>query len=197
MNRLKRKYFELWGDEAAQNYFLKVLFIAAFTLISIETIAIVALSLRKPILVAVGSSETKVLTYSPPTPDLLKSELDRYVKKYGETRYRFTPETIQDRINEAKKLVGEDFKKQFDSANAEQIKMIREKKISQSVYFSQNPEIDPEKLTAKIFMDRIFSIEGIRGTAPLTLLVQFQYGARTIDNPEGIYITGESLQNNQ
>ena len=54
-------------------------------------------------------------------------------------------------------------------------------------------KIDTKALTARIFMDRILSIDGLRAATLLTLDVNFEYGPRTEANPQGLYITGEKF----
>ena len=193
MSLSNRKYFEIWGDEVSQNYILKYLLLIITSLLAIESVTIAFLGFRKPTLIAIGGIDTKILTFPPPSPDILRNELGRFVKKYAGIRYAFRADSIDERLANAKRLIAPDFQKQFDAANIEQVKLIKEKKISQTVYFSQEPEVDSTNLTATIFMDRIFTVENIRATAPLILKVQFTYGARTSENPEGILITGETL----
>ena len=91
------------------------------------------------------------------------------------------------------RYVSPKFVKAFSSANAGQIQTAREKKIKQRVYPSSEILIDAKTLSARIQMDRIFSIKGISATRPITLDMTFEYGSRTSQNPEGIYITDEKL----
>lgn len=193
MNSLKRKYFEIWADEEAQNLILKWILIFALVLILVETVALCALSLKKPILVAVGENETRVMTLTPPKPELLRSELESTLKKYVETHYNWDFTTIEKAHEAASKYVAEGFRKAFLAANADQVKLAKERKVIQKVYLSKPPVIDSDKLTGKITLDRIFSVEGITATAPLTVEVKFDYGPRTDSNPEGVYITDEKL----
>jgi len=193
MNSLKKKYFEIWADEEAQNLILKWILIFALALILVETAALTWLSLRKPTLIAIGEDETRVLTLSPPKPDLLRSELEHTLRYYVEAHYNWDYTTIDKAHEEASKYVAPGFRKAFLASNAEQMKLAKERKVVQKVYLSKTPEIDPDKLTARITLDRIFSVEGITATAPLTLEIKFDYGARTETNPEGIYVTDEKL----
>jgi hypothetical protein len=193
MNKLKRKYFEIWADEEAQNFILKWILIFALLLIVAETAALTALALRRPTLVAVGEAETKVLTLSPPRPELLRAELDRTLKLYVEAHYNWDFTTIEKAHEMASKFVAEQFRKSFIASNLEQVKQAKERKVSQTVYVSKPPQVDVDKMLAKITLDRIFTVEGIKATAPLTLEVGFDYGARTENNPEGIYVTSEKM----
>jgi hypothetical protein len=193
MNKLKRKYFEIWADEEAQNLILKWILIFALCLISIETASLSVLALRKPIVIAIGDSETKIFTFTPPKPELLRSELERWVTNYVEAHYNWDFSTIEKAHEKASLFVAEQFRKAFATSNSEQVKLAKERKVVQRVYLSKPPMIDVDKMTARITVDRIFSVEGIKASAPLTLEIGFEYGPRTSMNPEGIYVTGEKL----
>jgi hypothetical protein len=193
MNNLKRKYFEIWADEEAQNLILKWLLILSMVTILGESTCLCFLSLRHPDLIALGEKETKFLTLTPPKPELLRSELERTVSNYALTHYNWDWNSVEKAHKEASKYVSEKFQKAFIASNVEQMKLAKEKKVVQKVYLAQTPDIDTDKLTAKITLDRIFSIEGIKATSPLTLEISFEYGPRTSENPEGIYVIGEKL----
>lgn len=193
MNRWKQKYFEIWADEEAQNLILKWFLVFSLLVIVIQTVALVTLSLRKPVLFAVGDTETKILNFTPPKPELLRKELERTLSGYVEAHYNWDFESIEKAHEMASRYVAENFRKVFISANAEQVKLAKERKVSQRVYLTGVPAIDLDKKTATVTVDRIFSVEGLKATSPLTLAIGFGYGARTPDNPEGIYITDEKL----
>ena len=193
MNNLKRRYFELWADEEAQNLILKWILIFALLIILVETTSLCVLALRPATLVALGQKSTQVLTLEKPKPEQLRGELERLVEKYVFTHYTWDYSSIENAHREASKYVADVFQKAFLQANSDQVKQVKEKKISQVVYKSKSTEIDPSKLTAKVYLDRIFTVDNLKGTAPLTLEITFEYGSRTESNPEGIYITNEKL----
>jgi len=193
MNKLKRKYFEIWADEEAQNLILKWILIFALVIILVETATLTVLALRRPTLVAIGDTETRLLTLSPPKPELLRSELERMLKLYVEAHYNWDFTTIEKAHENAARYVADQFRKSFIASNAEQVKLAKERKVVQHVYVSGPVLIDVDKMMAKITLDRIFSVEGIKATAPLTLEIGFDYGPRTAANPEGIYVTSEKL----
>jgi hypothetical protein len=192
MNRLKQKYFEIWADEESQNLILKWLLVFSLLVIAMQTAALVTLSLRKPILFGIGD-ETKMLTFTPPKSELLRRELERTIVAYVEAHYNWDPTSIEKAHQVASRYVAENFRKAFLAANSEQVKLAKERKVSQRVYPTGSTAIDLDKKIASVSVDRIFSVEGIRATAPLTLEVGFAYGGRTSENPEGIYITSERL----
>lgn len=188
---IRRRYFEVWGSEEAQNVFLKGILCGLATLFAIQSVGMVILVTRKPTLIAVGANETRVFDPAPPGPELLAQELRRLVRQYVETHYNWDDSTIERSHAEAARYVSPSFVKSFMAANAEQVKLAKEKRIAERVYVSGEILVDPKALAARVPMDRIFSVNGIRATSPLTLDLTFEYGPRTEQNPEGIYITGE------
>lgn len=192
IRNIKRTYFEVWGTEEAQNAFLKGLLCTICTLFVIQSIALIIVSLRKPTLVAVGKSESRVLTITPPSDELLQEELRRIVRKYVETHYSWDSTTIDKAHEQASKYVSEKLIKAFNSANADQIKIAKEKKVSQKVYV-YDVAVDAKALSARVSSDRILIVEGLRATNPFILDITFDSGPRTDINPEGIYITGEKV----
>lgn len=193
IRNIQRRYFEIWGNEEAQNAFLKGLLCVMAGLFLIQSIALAILACRKPILVAVSAKETQVFNTEPPAQELLKLELKRLVGQYVETHYNWDYATIERAHNDASKFVSDKFIKAFVAANAEQVRQAKEKKVTERVYVSSEPQIDAKNLVARISLDRVFLVSGIRATNPLILDVTFEYGLRTDSNPTGIYITGEKV----
>ena len=113
MRNIKRKYFELWADEEAQNYVLKWLLIGSFALIIIESGLLCVLAMKKPTLIALGQNDTKILTLEKPKPELLYDELKRTVEGYTKTHYTWDFNTIDSANKSAAKYVSDKFQKSF------------------------------------------------------------------------------------
>ena len=192
IRNIKRTYFEIWGTEEAQNSFLKGLLLTLTVLFVVQATALTCLVLRKPVLIAVGENETKVFAVAPPSDELLRDELKRVVRDYVEAHYNWEPATIEKAHATASQYVEEKYVKNFQMANAEQVRFAKEKKVSQKIYVSLI-SVDPKSLVARVTMDRILMVEGLRATSPFVLDVNFQYGPRTDKNPTGIYVTGEKV----
>ena len=197
IRNIHRNYFEVWGSEEAQNAFLKGILCIVSILFLVQSIALVVVSLRRPTLIAIGKSETKVLTFTPPAETQLNDELKRVVKNYIETHYNWDSSTVDKAHEQAAHYVSEKLIKAFNTANAEQIKIAKEKRVSQRVYLSSEILVDTKALTARASTDRILTIEGLRAASPFILDITFEYGSRTQENPEGIYITGEKVISSQ
>ena len=89
-----RKYYEVWGTEQAQNVFLKGLLTVISLLFCIQSVALVIVSLRKPVLIGVSDTETKILAAVPPFQAILDQELKRQVTRYVQTHYTWDHATI-------------------------------------------------------------------------------------------------------
>jgi hypothetical protein len=195
IKKIRRTYFEIWGDEEAQNAILKGLLLGLGVLFIIQSVALVVISLRKPIFIALGNEETKIFQVTPPSKELLTQELKRTVKAYVETHYNWDSSTVEQAHEKAATYVSEKFVKAFVSANAEQVKIAKDKKLKEVVYVSDPIQVDLSILTAHVKLDRILIIDALRATTAWNLDVTFEYGPRTDKNPEGIYVTGEKQLN--
>jgi hypothetical protein len=190
IKKMGRAYFEIWGDEQAQNVLLKGLLTGLAVLFVIETLALMMVSLRKPVIIAIGQDQTEVLKITPPGDELLTQELSRSVRNYIQYHYTWDSGSIEKAHEMASHYVSDRFRQAFLSANADQIKIAKEKRLQETVYVS-SIKTDSKTLSARVFLDRILIIDGLRATNPWVLDVHFEYGPRTDINPEGIYITSE------
>ncbi len=192
IRNIQRTWFEVWGEEMAQNRILKGLLLLLIVLSAIQTMALVVLSLRMPMVVAVSSSDSRSLLEVPAGLEVIEREARRVVARYAQAHHEWDYSNINEKMREAAKLVHSDFEKQFSKANREQIKIAKEKKVAQKFYVS-DLQIDMMSRTATLSGDRILIIEGLRATNPMSLEIAFDLGPRTEANPEGIYVTSEKL----
>lgn len=192
IRKIQRQWFEVWGQEEAQNRFLKqlLLIIGGLTLILLVSVCVLAL---KSTPVVVLSAENSVMLY-PKAPDGkdLERELTRVLKLYLTTRHNWTYQSIDDKSKEASAYVAPEFREKFLLSVQEQIRLAKEKEVSQRL-FPDEPSIDLKSKTAVIAAERILIINGIRASAAMTFELGFQYGDRSPQNPEGIYVTSEKL----
>ncbi|MGE4232073.1 MAG: VirB8/TrbF family protein [Bacteriovoracia bacterium] len=191
IRNIQRKYFEVWGEEEAQNVFLKWLLLIVSTLLVSAITALLILALRKPVLIGIEKEDTKVFQVAPPSPELLKQELVRTLKEYVQRHYTWDAQTVEKAHVDASKYVSERYQKAFQAANADQVRMAKEKKVKQTVHIV-DLYVDTKALKSRINLDRILSVEGVRAVTSLVLDISFEYGPRTENNPEGIYIVSEN-----
>ncbi len=192
IRNIKRTWFEVWGAEEAQNRFLKALLVFFITLCCTECIALVILAVRKLPVVAVSATESRVLTIIPPKAEFLESEVKRAVTNYMTAHYNWEWTKIDDAFREASRFVHPDFTKKFLVANDAQIRVTKEKKVSQRFYISES-KFDLKAKAVTVTGDRILLVEGLRATNPLIVQVEYDFGPRIETNPEGVYIVGEKL----
>lgn len=190
IRKIQRPYFEVWGDAEAQNVILKWLLLLFAAVIIIESASLVAFSLRKPVLIGLGAESTKTLTPQLTTPELLEKEAKRTISVYIQNHYTWDAKTIDERFSVASRYVAEKQLRGFQLANAEQIKTAKEKKVAQRVHVNELL-VDMKARSARVAMDRIFDVEGIRAVTPLILDLNFEFGPRTDQNPEGFYVFSE------
>jgi hypothetical protein len=194
IRNVERTWFEVWGNETAQNQILKGLLLVTFALCAIQAIAITCLGLRKPVLIAISSAETRILAPTPPNQELLSAEIKRVISTYLTTHHNWDWSKIHASFEAAANYVGSDFRKKYFEANRDQERIAAEKRISQLFYIS-DLQLDLKSKTATVHGDRILVIESLRAANPMTFEVAFDYGPRSVQNPEGIYVTAEKLIN--
>ena len=192
IRNVRRTWFEVWGTEQAQNRFLKALLVFFVAQNVVLFVMLGTLALRKPPLIAVSATESRILTVVPPKKELLEGEVRRAVTGYLNSHYNWEWEKIGEAFQLASHFVSPDFSKAFLMANQEQTRIARDKKVSQRFYIV-NLGLELKTKTVRITGDRIILVEGLRAASQLAVDVQFDYGARTEENPEGIYIVGEKL----
>lgn len=195
IQRSKQAWFEVWGNEVAQNQILKfLLLIFCFSTLALTT-GLVALALRSPPLFAVSSIDSGMLKSNPPPKEYLENEAKRVVTAYLQNRHNWEATSIRSSIGTASKFVDDSFRKAFLQANETQIKIAQEKKISQRFYVS-HLDLNLSKGSVFVTGDRILTIDGFRAVNPLVFSLTFHLGERTEQNPEGVYITSEQLLEN-
>jgi hypothetical protein len=195
IRKIERHWFEVWGTETAQNRFLKGLLALLIALLVLQTITIVILGLRKPSLIAVTPTQTGILKVEPPPQELLESEVNRVTREYIAKHYNWDWQRIEQTQKEAIKYVAPEFERAFSKANAEQVKVAKEKKLSQKYYVS-DLTTDLQGKVVRVTGDRILLVEGLRATNPMILEVFYDNGPRTGTNPSGIYVTADKLITN-
>lgn len=192
IRKTKQAWFEVWGNEVAQNQILKFMLIVFGFANSIGAISLVYLATKAPTLVAVSSIESGILRTNPPPKEYLAAEATRVVTAYLQSRHSWTATDVKGSIGKASRFVDESFRKPFLAANEAQIRIAQDKKIIQKFYVSKI-EVDLGKGTALVSGDRILTVEGFRAVNALSFNLSLRFGERTEQNPEGVYITSEQL----
>jgi len=193
--KARQKWFEVWGNEVAQNEILKYLLLIFCVANLVLTISLTVLALRSPPIFAVSSIDSGMLRADPPPKEYLEREAKRVVTAYLEMRHNWDSGTIQTSIGGASRFVDSSFRKAFLQANASQIKIATEKRISQRFYVRQ-VSVNLQKDVASVSGDRILTVDGFKAVSSLSFNLKIRLGDRTEQNPEGVYITSEQLVEN-
>lgn len=194
IRQIERTWFEVWGSEQAQNRFLKGILALMILLAAVQAGALVILSLRGPVLITISPSETKRVLPAAHSSELTEAEISRALYNYMELRHNWDWEKIESRLKLAANYIEDGLLKKFSTQTAPQVKLAKERKISQKLYFDKAAaNINMKTKTASVSGDRIIIVEGLRATNAQTFELAFQFGPRTAINPEGVYITAETL----
>ena len=192
IRNIERTWFEVWGTETAQNKVLKGLLTLFIITSVIQAVCIVILALKPPVLIAATGAETRILVPSVAPEEVLLAEIRRSVTTYTKAHHSWDWQGIEGSFKEASRFVHADFQKAFARATAEQLKIAKEKRITQ-VFHISDLQIDTKAQTARVSGDRILVVDGLRATNHMTLDISYITSGRSIDNPEGLYITAERL----
>lgn len=192
IQKTKQAWFEVWGNEVAQNQILKYLLLMFAFANTVLAVSLVCIFFKAPPIYAVSSVESGILRSNPPPKEYLEAEASRVITSYLQSRHTWEPSNVQKSIGKASRFVDDSFRKSFLQANDTQIKIAQEKKITQKFYVSKI-ELDLEKRTAAVSGDRILTIDGFRAVNTLSFKLSLRLGERTEQNPEGVYIISEQL----
>ena len=192
IRKIQRRWFEVWGDEEAQNRILKYLLLLITTMSVVEVIVISVLAFKKPLIISMDGLQTKTIQSQEPDPDALLREVSRCVQSYLRTRHNWDAGSIEDKSKQAIQYVAPEYREKFLVTVQEQIRLAKEKLVAQRLY-PDDPQIDMKTKTATVHAERIIMVNGLRAAQGLRLELAFTLGERTTQNPEGVYVTSEKL----
>ena len=192
MQNVKKKWFETWGEERAQNAFLKGLVLFGILVVAAETAAITVLALKPPLIVAVGEKGSEIMKVTKSPKEQIENEIVRIVRSYAANRYDWNYASIEASFKAASKYVAPEFMKKFEEETSEQVQFAREKRLAQKLYVA-DIKISQGKGEALVTGDRIIAIDNMHAASPLTLSIKYEIGRRSEENPEGVYVTGEKV----
>ncbi len=191
MTNIRKTWFESWGEEKAQNAVLKGLLVVFTMLLATQTIALLILAKRDPLFIGLSTAGSKLLTTETPKPAYLATETERTLRAFAEESYNWNHETVSAVLEQASRLVGQDFRAAYLLEAKPQIEFAKQKNITQKFFISSYEPLEGNK--ALITGDRIIVMDGIRATSPLKLELSYVLGNRTKTNPEGVYVTAKRI----
>lgn len=176
------------GELMHSNQFLKFNVVAAYILV-IFTVALLFVEISKPpVFLALSPTALPFEAATPPKPE---EEIARAIRSYISLRYRWDHKTVGDRLRQAEAFIPANSKKAFQSASAQIVKFAQEKNVLQRVYPTDAMVVDLVKKTALVTGDRITAMQSLKAAADLKLVLEFEMGVRTRENPWGVYFVKE------
>lgn len=175
------------GDMTHSNQLLKTFSLCSLA-IAIMSLLFAFILNNRPALVLAFSTDGKVFeeTKLPSAELQIREALNAYIRY----RYNWTPQNIKDNLSVAMNFILPRSSKAFDGAMSEVMKFALEKEVVQRAYPNQM-SIDLKNSTAIVTGDRVSSIQGLRAAGELKVLLQFENGPRSTQNPWGIYVVKE------
>lgn len=193
IRKIQRQWFEVWGDAEAQNNILKYLLLL-FTFISTaELIVICVLVFKKPLIISVTSQATTMIEQVDPDTDAILREIGRAIKKYLRNRHNWDWNNIEEKMKSGAQYVAPDFREKFLIRSQEQIRIAKEKQVTQKL-FAEEPVVDQKEKRAVVKTERVLIVSGIRAAQEMVFEIAYTLGARTNANPEGVYVTSDELK---
>ncbi len=193
IRKIQRRWFEVWGDAEAQNWILKYLLLLVTVFCTAELIMICVLAFKKPLIISVTNDKTVTIEQSEPNSNALVREIIRAIKSYLKTRHNWDWMTIEAQTKSGAQYLAPDFREKYLIKAQEQIRLSKEKQVAQKLFVDE-PEIDLKNKKAVVKTERVLIVNGIRAAQELVFEISYSLGARTENNPEGIYIVSEDLQ---
>lgn len=186
----RRAWFEVWGEEQAQNGTLKLVASLQCLALAAACAAIVVLVFRGPVVVALEADESSLVS-GEVAQSQIQAEADRVVRSFIRDHYNWDAKSVEASFARAASYVASGFQKDFLAENTQQVKLAREKNLTQK-FFVVDASFDGATRKVRVLGERIIVVDGLRAASPLELEVGFEYGPRTEANPEGVYITSEA-----
>jgi hypothetical protein len=175
------------GALVHSNQFLKI---SALTYLGLCALLICYqfLSLSKPpTVLAMSPNAEPYRVVDPPKPE---REVEEAVRVYLDHRYKWDPQTVSKRLQDAEAFVLSQNRTGFEKAMGDVVRFSTEKAVSQKVY-PDKVTVNLEKRTVSITGDRVTAIQGLKAAGDLRLELSFDSGPRSARNPWGVYITKE------
>lgn len=178
---------KLIGDLTHSNQFLKMFSLCSLGVALLSLMLTFVLGGKSPTVLAFDSGGNTLGQTEMPSPeDQARNAINTYVSH----RYNWTPAVIKEKLKIATHFILPKSLKVFEGAMADVLRFAIEKDVSQRAYPEQI-KISYKDGTALILGARVTSIQGLKTAGDLKILLQFESGPRTLENPWGIYVVKE------
>lgn len=175
------------GDLTHSNQFLKLFALISIGITAIVVIALTIVVTKPPVILTLTPTGTILEKTELPSPE---NEIRTAVRTYLENRYNWEPGNVSAKLKLTEGFILPPSIKAFQTSIANIIHFSTEKQVSQKVY-PNDLKINLNQKIVLITGDRITAIQGMKSAGNLHLELSFESGARTKENPWGIYITKE------
>jgi len=175
------------GALVHSNQFLKMTTVSMLGLCLLLTSLLYVSIGRPPTVLAMNSSAEMYSPVDLPKPE---REVEEAIRHYIDHRYKWDPQNVTKRLQEAEAFVLPQNRGGFEKAMADIIKFSTSKAVAQRIY-PDRVAVDLAKRTASISGDRVTAIQGLKAAGDLRLELTFDSGPRTAQNPWGLYILKE------
>lgn len=178
---------KIWGELAHSNQFLKIFSLVSLV-IAVMTLLILAFLINRPAMVLTLAQDASSLstTELPKPEDQIRAAIYRYLEK----RYNWGPDNVGARLRDAQVFILPQNLNSFESALVVIARFSIEKLVTQRTFVNKI-QVDLGQETAYITGDRVTAIQGLKAAGDLKLVLHFDSGPRTPENPWGLYITKE------
>lgn len=178
---------KMLSDLTYKYHVLVVLTVSALVVAALSVITAIVLASKAPTVLAF-STTAEVLEKSqlPKPEDEIKNAITRYIN----LRYKWDAKSVTENIKKAESFIESKSLSAFQSNMTSVIRFSIDREVMQKVYPTEM-KVDLKSQTVFITGDRVTSIQGLKAAGNLNLALEFTSGARTNNNPWGIYITKE------
>lgn len=181
-------YPQLVQDFAIENFNLKVLSSVSLALLFVSLATVAYLVKRPPTVVALAESG-KVAKLDSAVTDY---QIKEAIKEYLSHRYSWNVGSIAGELRKAEFFVEPELIPSFRKSMTDTIKFVREKKVNQRVYPNETSvKVDIKQRIVRLTADRFTEFDGLKAATEMKLVLNFDIGEQSNQNPWGVYVTKE------
>lgn len=179
---------KMLGELMHSNQFMKMFSFYALTLSLVTMLALAVVATKEPTVLTLDPKAHVLDEGEIPKPE---DQISVAIRAYLEKRYKWEPKNVINKLKDSEAFIMPSTLKAFREAVSKIAKFSTEKIVTQTVY-PEAIRVDLQRKTALVTGDRVTSIQGMKAAGDLKLVLSFESGSRTKENPWGIYIVKET-----
>ena len=180
------KFPKMMSSLIHSNQFLKMFSFYSLSLAAITLIGLIMLINKGPEVITL-TTEGHIFVDGEPR---LSSFVEKALRQYVESRYKWNPENVIDKLKTSEAFILPNTHKVFEESVSKVARFSKEKFASQKVFIDE-VKVNLKSKTALITGTRVTSIQNLPAAGELRLELSFESGPHTQSNPWGIYVTKE------